>query len=380
MKWKHWLCIGACAGVVVCVWAVTRIAPVAGHGSGQPPAAVASGPRPRVVVDHNEHDFGFLDVVDPGSHVFLIRNEGEGPLRLQRGGTSCKCTMSHLPEGDIPPGETAKVELSTKYTATKGGVFRHTASIHTNDPDQETVTLAVRGVYRAFLVAAPERIELPPAPTGQPAAEPLQAQVDVYSQAFEHFDLRSISSTLDGIAWEVQPLPTEVLGPLEAKSGYRIALRLPEELPEDSFSHTLHVVAAAQDKAYPPRTLAIPITRRSGGIQLFGPDLTLARALLLGTVRKGTARRSTLTLKVAVEPREVAFRNIAVQPDFVQVRVAPLKPDAPQLGLYRIDVEVPGDSPMGNYLGVAAGSIRIETDHPRVPEINLGLEFAVVGS
>ncbi|MDZ7620356.1 MAG: DUF1573 domain-containing protein [Patescibacteria group bacterium] len=380
MNKRHWLCVGLCAGLVVFVaigaWVSRETGPAA-------PDVAAPGPAqlpPKVVADNLEHDFGFLDASDEGRHVFLIRNEGSGPLRLQRGGTSCKCTMSHLPEESIQPGGEAEVALSTKYTATKDGVFRNTATILTNDPERESVTFTVRGVYRAFLAASPPRIDFPSAGRDETPASPLLAEVTVYSQAYEQFDIGSVSSTLDGASWVVEPVAADVLAPLEAKSGYRIAVTLPADLPDGGFSHMLHVSATPPGEGHKPRTLAIPLQRESKGIQLFGPDLVLGKLLRLGTVAQGVSRRAILTLRVGIEPRELAIRDITVEPEFVQVRIVPLKPDAPHLGLYRVEVEVPDDSPMCNYLGVEAGRIRVETDHPRMPEMTLGIEFAVVGT
>lgn len=379
MNKRRWLCVALCA-TVACAAAVgwrarstSRVEPAT--AAVEPPSK-----PPKVVVDELEHDFGFLDASDEGRHVFLVRNEGSGPLRLQRGGTSCKCTMSHLPEESIPPGGAAEVALSTKYTATKDGVFRHTATILTNDPERESVTFTVRGVYRAFLVASPARVDFPSAGRDETPAGPLLAEVTVYSQAYEQFDVSSVSSTLDGASWVVEPLATDVLAPLEAKSGYRIAVTLPADLPDGGFSHMLHVSATPSGEGHKPKTLAIPLQRESKGIQLFGPDLVLGKLLRLGTVAQGVSRRAILTLRVGIEPRELTIRDITVEPDFVQVRIAPLNPDAPHLGLYRVEVEVPDDSPMCNHLGVEAGRIRVETDHPRMPEMTLGLEFAVVGA
>lgn len=381
MNRRRGLWIGACVAVAACALATSWWASSTGVRPSEAAPKASKLPPPKAVVDQTEHDFGFLDAGDSGRHVFLIRNEGRGPLRLGRGGTSCKCTMSHLPDEDIAPGATAEVALSTKYTVTKDGVFRNTANILTNDPEHRVVTLTVRGVYRAFLAAKPERIEFPQAGRGGEDSEPLRAEVTVFSQAFEEFDLSSLSATLAGVSWEVEPLVADVLEPLEAKCGYRIAMELPDDLPDDGFSHTLHVSAVPAGEGSKPQTLAIPLSRQSvRPMQLFGPDLTLTRNLLLGTVAQGASRRSLLTLKVAVEPRELNVRGIEVAPSFVQVRMTPLKPDAPELGLYRIEVEVPGGSPMGNYRGPTAGTIRIETDHPQVPELSLSLEFAVAGT
>jgi hypothetical protein len=285
--------------------------------------------------------------------------------------------MSHLPEGDIAPGASAEVAVSTKATASRQGVFRHTATLLTNDPDRQVVTLTIRGTYRTFLAAVPELLVFRRAPQQH---ERLRAELEVYSQVFDRFELADMHSSLEGTSWEVEALGAPSLENLTARSGYRIALLLPEDLPEEAFSHSLHLTAVAGSE-HKPRSLAIPLrgapVRR---VQVFGPGLALGRLLRLGTIPQGTGKRMSLTLKVVDEHRKLDVENIAVQPAFVRVNVSPFNEDAQKLGLYRIDVEVPSSTPMCNYMGGRAGSVRIETDHPKVPELIFELEFAVTGS
>ena len=380
MNRRRWFSIGACAILIGSMLGAIRLLP-SGSSRTESQVEEPEPPSAKVVVTETEHDFGFLDISDSGRHAFLIRNEGKGPLLLGRGSTSCTCTMSELPPGDIPPGAAARVTISTKATASRGGVFRHSADVRTNDPDCPTVTFTVRGVYRTFLAAKPERVCFPRVSRVQSTRDPRRAEVAVYSQAYEEFALSQISSTLEGLSWEITPLDQEALRPLEAKSGYRLSLQLPEDLPDEGFSGALRITAVPQATSHQSQMLEIPLTRRSvRSFQLFGPDLMPGAMLRLGTISRGTSRRSTITLKVGDDHRALAIRNIAVDPAFVQVRVEPLNPESPQLGLYRIRVEVPEDAPMCNHWGVEAGTIRIETDHPKTPELSLTLEFAVAGA
>src|SRR5688572_22921904 len=66
---------------------------------------------PQAVTDETEFDFGVMDPLTMGSHVFVIRNAGDAPLRLQAGPTSCKCTLSNVAQNEIPPGGSGEVRL-----------------------------------------------------------------------------------------------------------------------------------------------------------------------------------------------------------------------------------------------------------------------------
>ena len=65
------------------------------------------------VVDETDYDFGRMEVGEEQSHVFTIRNEGEAPLVIVKGPTTCQCTISDVETGTKAPGESAKV---TRYS------------------------------------------------------------------------------------------------------------------------------------------------------------------------------------------------------------------------------------------------------------------------
>ena len=101
----------------------------------------ADGPQPKVVVDVDEHDFGRVAYDKSVEHAFRFSNQGQGPLILESGGTTCgKCTISRLPPGPILPGETADVVVEY-HAATDQSDFRQTATILTNDPMTPRIAL-----------------------------------------------------------------------------------------------------------------------------------------------------------------------------------------------------------------------------------------------
>jgi len=95
---------------------------------------------PRVKVDEPHHNFGRMERGREKSHKFVIRNIGDAPLTLTVGQTSCKCTLSEVESGAIPPGESTHVKIEWSAKADQGP-FRQTATIHTNDPQQPDVEL-----------------------------------------------------------------------------------------------------------------------------------------------------------------------------------------------------------------------------------------------
>src|SRR5262245_45002377 len=74
------------------------------------PPLSETGPYPKTVVDRTEFDFGRMEVGDAQSHEFTIRNEGEAPLILKKGPTTCLCTISDIPNNRVDPGKSATVK------------------------------------------------------------------------------------------------------------------------------------------------------------------------------------------------------------------------------------------------------------------------------
>ena len=64
-----------------------------------------------VVVNGSEFDFGVMERNGTRSHRFEIKNAGTAPLQLEKGETTCKCTINKLVDGVLKPGESVMVEL-----------------------------------------------------------------------------------------------------------------------------------------------------------------------------------------------------------------------------------------------------------------------------
>ena len=178
-----------------------------------PPRAVAAGDK--------EFRFDIMAVETEMSHRFVIRNEGAGPLQLTPGKTTCKCTVSNVERGPVPPGGSTEVVLTWRPIK-PASQFQQTAVIHTNDPESPKIELSVSG-----------RVELPA--MVEPGwlwyagdldkDEPVEMSGVIYSAIEKHFDVRleSKSGVLSAVA---EPLGKEKLDALDARSGYSIRATL----------------------------------------------------------------------------------------------------------------------------------------------------------
>lgn len=111
------------------------------------------------VVGGSEFDFGTMRRGETMSHEFIVRNVGDGPLGLEMGESTCKCTVGDLKSSLLQPGEEAVVELT--WTAkTIISEFGQSATLITTDPTQSEAKLIVSGLVVDSLVTEPATIVL----------------------------------------------------------------------------------------------------------------------------------------------------------------------------------------------------------------------------
>ncbi len=329
--------------------------------------------HPKAVIDQVEHDFGVMEQTGMCQWSFTIANEGEAPLKLDRGPTTCKCTMSALPPHPIPPGVLAEVQVGSK-TENKEGFFSHSATIYTNDPDNDSIRLTIKGIIQKFLATQPAEIVFPTLQRGQAA----NGQAVVYSQAWSKFAIEDVSSSLEGLTWEISPAGAETLADLKAQSGYRIKVTVPVDAECSGVRTSLDMKIVPEDKPDDVREFSLGILGNvPPRLRLRGRSLAIGRVLDLGTMLQGQTAKERLTMTIHDEVREIEVRRIETEPKFLKVDVVPYKEGASSLGVYRIDVEVPPDATPCSYQRPKFGKIVIETDHPRIPKVEIKVELLV---
>ncbi|MCK5832463.1 DUF1573 domain-containing protein [bacterium] len=79
---------------------------------------VPVGPQPKIVLPEQSFDFGFSPEGFFLVHPFIIRNEGEADLIIERVRTTCGCTSAPLKKTELVPDEETEVSVifnSTRY-------------------------------------------------------------------------------------------------------------------------------------------------------------------------------------------------------------------------------------------------------------------------
>jgi hypothetical protein len=325
-----------------------------------------------MAIDSLEYDFGSIDPTEECSHSFVIRNAGQAPLQLVKGGTTCKCTVSDMPDQPVLPGKSVAVRVSSKIQQ-KEGFFSHSVAIVSNDPANQQFWLTIRGVIRTSLGCSPERVVLsdPEAPAGR------APQVLVYSQSWDRFTIRRVESSIKDLKWRTADADPDALRGLKALSGYSLSLDLPP-LPKGKITEWLQVTVQPPDKASAPRVVTVDLFAKDiQRVTVEGPNLQFGDTVRIGPLRRGEGARARLIMKVADEHRCLRIKSIETTPPYLHVSVSPLSIDRPDAGLYVILVEVPKDAPPGGYMGPDYAKMRIVTDHPSVPELKFDVLFAV---
>lgn len=99
---------------------------------------------PKGVFKTQVHDFG--RVAESSENVtceFVVKNEGDAPLIIQRVQTTCGCTTPNYTTEPILPGKEGVIKV-TYSTTGRPGAFSKKVTVFSNVPD-EVYTLTVKG-------------------------------------------------------------------------------------------------------------------------------------------------------------------------------------------------------------------------------------------
>ncbi len=215
--------------------------PVSNSADDRPKVAT-SGPYPKAVVDNSNYHFGEMAVGQSLSHKFVLKNEGEVPLEVKKGSTTCKCTLSEMKENSVAPGESIEIELTWTPKSPQEH-FGQTATIYTNDPKNQELKLQIEGTANNLFAFTGDS-------TGSPhwslpvmsSDAPVSFTGSIHTKYMDEFKLLEIESSKPGLTSSFKPLTPEELKEVDAKSGYSIKVTAdPGQFPLGSFSERLTV-------------------------------------------------------------------------------------------------------------------------------------------
>lgn len=152
--------------------------------------ARAADAQPRLLVERPVFEFGDVEQGVPVEHVFKLRNDGPGLLRVEQVKSTCACTVGAVLGRDVPPqGETwVSVQLDTRELA---GPTTKTITVYTNDPVHRAIGLSLRGTVLADLVVEPPLVYLGTVEAGTGARRTVQIRAGRPDGAARATDVRA---------------------------------------------------------------------------------------------------------------------------------------------------------------------------------------------
>jgi len=337
------------------------------------PAINKNGPYPKAVADSTVHDFGTMVFGKTGEHTFIIRNEGEAPLELTKGVSTCQCMLGELTDGKIPPGGQVEVKL-TWTPKTRTPEFRQMAPIHTNDPDRLVIEFQITGeVSTLFDIVPPDSWSFPDV-----SEEHSASQNGIFiSRMLDEFEIESVEGSKPSIGHEISALTKEELSAAGAKSGYRLKVIVNPDKGVGSFAETVTIKVKAKDQEPESRVIAL-VGQRLGPIHITGPAWQdSSMSLSMGAFDAAKGRKMTLSLFVrGVMAQDFQFVKQIVDPPSLKVKL--VKDDKfraeGKSQRYLLSFEVP-PGVKGNRTGDNAAIVKVQTNHPKVPELTLQVHF-----
>jgi hypothetical protein len=340
-----------------------------------------AGPKV-VVVDGSTFDFGKMDRHAEGEHVFVIRNDGNRPLTLEKGQTTCKCTMSEMKDGELQPGESIPIKLT--WTAKTGDAnFSQSAEIKTSDPRQPLVRLNVFGKIIDALRADRAQLTLGTLSASEDATRKFrlyafrgEMQLAVTQHEF------TIPEHAEHFTADFRPLtPDELKEEVGAKSGVEVSIHVKSGLPLGAVRQTIRLTTNLEEAS----PLDVPIEGHIvGDIVLVGPAFVVSDKSIVNISDVTSAKGKTVNAFILVKGPHRAETKLtlkSVEPsDSLQATLGEVATDNPQVDRYPITITIPPGSNQTNRIGLTAkdaGVIRVETTHPRIKEFVILVRYAI---
>jgi hypothetical protein len=333
---------------------------------------------PRVEVREPIYQFGTMQRGTTKSHEFAFANLGKSPLTLRVLSTTCKCTIGNVSQEPIQPNATVNVKLEWSALINPGP-FRQVATIETNDPTHPKVELSVEGEVTEATGIYPPDFLFDKITAGQ------SKTADVFVMAMAQDDLEigtpELSNTETRQFFDVaieRVEPKDLPNP-KAKAGARIRVKAKPGLRMGRFDQWLSVKTNIPDA----EEIKIPISGRViGNVSIHGLMWNEDQGVLrLGKVKSSEGIKQALNIVVRGENAGRATIEVAsTDPKELKATLGEPKKVSDTLVHVPLTVEIPPGTPPMARLDIDQhdeARIVLKTNLPDVPEIVLGVRFAV---
>lgn len=143
-------------------------------------------PKPKMVIEPTEYDFGETTQGAVVKHAFIVKNIGDAPLELTSVRPSCGCVTPYF-DKVIEPGKEGKIEAELRTAGFRGAQIK-TIQVTSNDPDTPSLTLRLTTTIRVAIEVKPsEQI-----PVALKTDAPTVQEVEVVSNTDEPLEVQEV--------------------------------------------------------------------------------------------------------------------------------------------------------------------------------------------
>jgi hypothetical protein len=342
------------------------------------PKVAEAGPFPKAVMDEIKFDFGRMQTGETRTHKFTIRNEGDAPLEVVVGHSACQCTVGEVPKEPIAPKGEADVSISwtPKVEADK---FNKSIEIWTNDPKKSSILLTIDGMVKALLTAVPGSLwEIPQFREGATS----EVTGVLASQVAEKFSIVGIESGDPHVTAEWETLEDESdLNVMSALSAYKIKVAIRPDMPVGEFNVPLTIKTDLKSIDGDSAEQQVIIRgNRQGPIRISSEKSWVANrsTVVLGTFDAQVGKKVVLTMIVLQPPPEglkLAEGGAICDPPDLVVSLTPDEKAKGKIARYLLTIEFPPGAARSNRSETNPGKIKLRTNHPLAPEVDLQVMF-----
>ncbi len=145
---------------------------------------------PNLQVQMPNYDFGEVFQGDRVRHVYQVVNQGDEPLVIDRGNSSCGCTAVLISAKNLPPGGAGELQANFDSSRFRGDVVK-TIYLYSNDPTKPVMQLQLQGRVLELVTIEPSQVNF-----GQvKVKQPVSAVVTLRNQGHKPLDLGTPRAT-----------------------------------------------------------------------------------------------------------------------------------------------------------------------------------------
>lgn len=341
------------------------------ESEGQPKARAAS----------LTNDFGVVEEGDSGKLTYVIHNDGTAPLVLEKGKSSCKCTVSNIAKSTVPPGESTDIVVKWR-TSSANDKFHKRFVIKTNDRDNAKLKFSVTGKVLPVIKFLPRSISANSMVVGEP--HELEARIYYYrDQPLQIHSWRfNNRKTAKFFELTYEPLSEEEVSAQGAKSGFLCHIKIKPGLPLGDSNQELSITTNAHDKRPPRINLFVQV---NDAVSVFGTRVRSGwnwskQSLTLSPSSDSSEVSEELVVQAMGQKRaETEFKVKQVVPAELKVELSDEAKEFRGKALRRsMKLSLPSDvdaKALFDSLPEKHGYVVLETTNPDYPEVRFDVRY-----